>query len=103
MALNHHKKYGFLVISFEHIDLFDSNFIHKYIIIKHRSSSINDKIHRSLSELWPLTLVRILFPLNILRMNGWNLARFSYILILTRSRLGFFVSIYANLKKSYGP
>ena len=48
-------KNGFQVISFENIGVLDSYFIHRYIIIKYRSSSIMDKIHRLLSELWPLT------------------------------------------------
>ena len=47
-------KNGFRAISFEYIGVLDSYFIHRYIIIKHRSSSITDKIHRLLSELWPL-------------------------------------------------
>ena len=41
-------------ISFEYIGVLDSYFIHRYISIKYRSSSITDKIHRLLSELWPL-------------------------------------------------
>ena len=44
----------FRAISFEYIGVLDSYFIHRYIIIKYRSSSITDKIHRFLSELWPL-------------------------------------------------
>ena len=40
--------------SFENIGVLDSYFIHRYIIIKYRSSSIMDKIHQLLSELWPL-------------------------------------------------
>ena len=76
MALDLWKKNGFRVISFEYIALLDSYYMHKYIIIKHRSSLIKDKIHRLLSELWPLNLVRNLFSLYILRMNGWNLTRF---------------------------
>ena len=47
-------KNGFRAISFEYIGVLDSYFIHRYIIIKYRSSSITDKIHRLLSELWPL-------------------------------------------------
>ena len=47
-------KNGFRAISFEHIGVLDSYFIHRYIIIKYRSSLITDKIHRLLSELWPL-------------------------------------------------
>ena len=47
-------KNGFRVISFKYIGLLDSYFIHRYISIKYRSSSITDKIHRLLSELWPL-------------------------------------------------
>ena len=45
---------GFRAISFEIIGVLDSYFIHRYIIIKYRSSSIMDKIHQLLSELWPL-------------------------------------------------
>ena len=47
-------KNGFRAISFESIGVLDSYFIHRYIIIKYRSSSIMDKIHQLLSELWPL-------------------------------------------------
>ena len=47
-------KNGFRTISFEYIGALDSYFIHRYIIIKYRSSSITDKIHRLLLELWPL-------------------------------------------------
>ena len=45
---------GFRVISFENIGVLDSYFIHRYVIIKYRSSSIVDKIHQLFSELWPL-------------------------------------------------
>ena len=31
---------------------------------------------KSFKELWPLTNIRILFLLNILGMNGWNLTKF---------------------------
>ena len=50
-------KNSFWAISFVYIGVLDSDFIHRYIIIKYRSSSINnntDKIHRLISELWPL-------------------------------------------------
>ena len=49
-----HTKNGFRVISLEYIGVLDSYFIHRYIIIKYRSSSFTDKIHRLLSELWPM-------------------------------------------------
>ena len=52
------RKNGFQAISFEYIGVLDSYFIHRYIIIKYRSSLITDKIHRLLSELWPLISVR---------------------------------------------
>ena len=51
-------KNGFRAISFEYSYVLDSYFIHKYIIIKYRSSLIMDKIHQLSSELWPLILVR---------------------------------------------
>ena len=47
-------KKGFRAISFEYIGALDSYFIHRYIIIKYRSSLITDEIHLLLSELWPL-------------------------------------------------
>ena len=57
MALDLRMKNGFRAISFEYIDPLDSYFIHRYIIIKYRSSSIMGKIHQLLSELWPLISV----------------------------------------------
>ena len=51
-------KNGFRAISFEYTGVLDSYFIHRYIIVKYRSRLIMDKIHRSLSELWPLIAVR---------------------------------------------
>ena len=51
-------KKGFRAIFFEYIGVLDSYFIHRYIIIKYRSSLITGKIHRLLSELWPLISVR---------------------------------------------
>ena len=33
------------------------------------------KFHKFITELWPFTQIRILFPLNILKLNGWNLAK----------------------------
>ena len=42
MALDFHMKNGFWAISFEYIGVLDSYFIHRYIIIKYRSSSITD-------------------------------------------------------------
>ena len=36
-------KNGFRAISFEYVGVLDSYFIHRYVIIKHRSSSITDK------------------------------------------------------------
>ena len=52
-----YTKNNFLAISFEFIGVLDSYHIHRYIIIKYRSSSIKDKIHQLLSELWPLIFV----------------------------------------------
>ena len=51
-------KNGFRAISFEYSNVLDSYFIHRYIIIKYRSSSIMGKIHQLSSELWHLISVR---------------------------------------------
>ena len=61
---------GFRAISFEYMGVLDSYFIHRFIIIKYRSSTITDKIHRLLSELWPLILVQ---------KNGFRGISFEYI------------------------
>ena len=53
IALDLSTKNGFRAISFKYIGELDSYFIHRYVIIKYRSSSIMDIIHRLLSELWP--------------------------------------------------
>ena len=45
---------GFRLLSFEKISLLDSYFIHRYIIIKYRSSLNLGKIHLLLWELWSL-------------------------------------------------
>ena len=45
MALDLRMKNSFWAISFEYSDVLDSYFIHRYIIIKYRSSSIIGKIH----------------------------------------------------------
>ena len=47
-------KNGFSSISFEKISILDSYFIHRYIIIKYRSSSIVGKFCQLLWKLWPL-------------------------------------------------
>ena len=45
-------------------------------------------IAKNTTQLWPLVIVKILFSLNILWTNWWNLIEFSYALILTRSKFG---------------
>ena len=51
-------KNGFRAIFFDNMGGLDSYFIHRYMIIKYRSSLIMGKIHLLLSELWPLNSVR---------------------------------------------
>ena len=46
MTLDRCTKNGFQAISYEYIGVLDSHFIHRYIIIKYRASSIKDKIHQ---------------------------------------------------------
>ena len=54
-------KNGFRAISFEYVGVLDSYFIHRYVIIKYRSSSITDKIRRLFLELWPFVNDNALF------------------------------------------
>ena len=61
MALDLRIKNGFRAISFEYVGVLDSYFIHRYVITKYRSSSITDKIHRLLLELWPFVNDNALF------------------------------------------
>ena len=57
MALDLLMKNGFRAKSFEYVGVLDLYFIHRYVIIKYRSSSIMDKIHLLLLELWPFVNV----------------------------------------------
>ena len=61
MALDLLMKNGFRAISFEYVGVLDSYFIHRYVIIKYRSSLIRDKIHQLLLELWPFVNDNALF------------------------------------------
>ena len=61
MALDLLMKNGLRAISFEYVGVLDSYFIHRYVIINYRSSSIMDKIHLLLLELWPFVNDKALF------------------------------------------
>ena len=61
MTLDLRMKNGFRAISFEYVGVLDSYFIHRYVIIKYRSSSIMNKIHLLLLELWPFVNDNALF------------------------------------------
>ena len=61
MALDLLMKNGFRAISFEYVGVLDSYFIHRYVIIKYRSSLIMDKIHLLLLQLWPFVNDNALF------------------------------------------
>ena len=61
MALDLRMKNGFRAIYFEYVGVLDSYFIHRYEIIKYRSSSITDKIHGLFLELWPFVNYNALF------------------------------------------
>ena len=61
VAIDLRMKNGFRAISFEYVGVLDSYFIHRYVIIKYRSSSITDKIHRLFLELWPFVNDNALF------------------------------------------
>ena len=55
------------------------NFDFAYAMILTTSSLwlLNDHFSQFITELWPLNDVRILFPLNILKMKEWILNKFS--------------------------
>ena len=81
MALDLGTKNGFRALSFEYIGEMDSYFIHRYIIMKYRSSSITNKIHR----------VMALDP----RMeNGFRAISFEYVGVLD----SYFIHRYAIIK-----
>ena len=85
MALDLSTKNGFRAISFEHIGEMDSYFIHRYIIIKYRSSLITDKINQLLSELWPL--------ISIMKNGFWTIS-FEYVGVLD----SYFIHRYVIIK-----
>ena len=48
----------------------------------------NVDLHQFLKELWPLTCVRISFLINILRMNGCYLTKFSICIDINEINVG---------------
>ena len=50
-----------------------------------------------LKELWPLTNIRILFLLNILRMNGWNLTKFIMCIDIDEILVGIIIGKIAQI------
>ena len=62
----------FRAISFERIGVLDWNFIHRCIIIKFRSSSIEGKIHQLFWKLWPF------FTLKTFQL--WKMVSVQYLL-----------------------
>ena len=78
MALDLRMKKGFRAISFEYSNVLNSYFIHMYVIIKYRSSSIKGKIHQLLSELWPLISVGKMVSGQYLLNTLVNLIHISY-------------------------
>ena len=79
------SEFSFRAISCEQIDRIWQKFA--YALTRSRYGLLLVNIRKFITELWPLIDVRILFPLNILRANWWNLTKFVYALTLTRSKL----------------
>ena len=69
MALDLRMINGFRAISFENSNVLDSYFIHRYIIIKYRSSSIMDT---------PPIIIRVM-ALDLQMKNGFRTISFEYI------------------------
>ena len=77
-------KNGFRSVSFKKNSVLDSNFIHKYIIIKCRSSLSLGKIHQLFWELWPFSALK----------NGFRSITFKMISVLD----SYFIHKYIIIK-----
>ena len=81
LHVNFHKlimrsEFHFHSISWEQIDGIRQNFAYAWILTRSRFGLLHINFCKFLTELWSLVDVRISFPLNMLRMNWWNLAKF---------------------------
>ena len=72
------------------IDRILPNFIYEYILTRPYLGMLGIIFSIFVTELWPLIVVRLSFPLNILRSNGQNTPTFihEYAFILTGSSIG---------------
>ena len=75
------SEFYFHSISWEQIYWIWPNFAYALILTTSRLGLLHISFHEFIRELWPLIDVGILFPLNILRPNWWNLTKFFHICI----------------------
>ena len=85
MALDLRMKYGFRAISFENIGVLDSYFIHRYIIIKYRSSFDYGQN--------PPIIIRVM-ALDLRMKNGFRAISFEYSYVLD----SYFIQWYIIIK-----
>ena len=76
MAFDYCQNFHFRSISCEQIDEIWSNFAYALTITSFRLGLLHIKFCKLTKQLWPLAVVEISFPLNILWMKWWNLIEF---------------------------
>ena len=70
------SEFCFRSISSKPMDKIELKFVYTLTLIISRLGLESVKFHKFATELRPFIDVRILFPLNILKMNGQNLTKF---------------------------
>ena len=89
-------------ISTKYLNEIWPSFAYALMLTRSRLELLLLNFRRFTTQLWPWVIVKILFPLNILGMNWWNLTSF-YIFILPDLDWNCYTWIFANLQQIYGP
>ena len=97
-------KFCFRSIYWEQIDRISPNFIYAFICTRSSLGLLNIISRTFLLELWPLINAKNLFPLNILRTNWRNFAKFLYMHSYWQDlALNCYASFFTHMYQSYVP
>ena len=81
----------------EQIDRTSPNFIYAFILTRFMLGLSHIIFRIFVPELWPLNYIKILFPVNILRTNGWNFTKFYICIHIDKFYVGFVIHHFSHI------
>ena len=73
------------------------NLAYAFILMRYQLGLLCVKLYNLITELWPLTQVRISFPFNFLSMNGWNLPKYCIHFDIDKIKFGIVLCQFAKI------